>query len=171
MKGDRERCLAAGMDAYVAKPLRPDELFKAMATVLEESRNGCAETDKPLLEPAASQVFDADAALARVEGDMELFQNMAQLFANQSGKLLADMADAANCGDTDRLERSAHKLKGSIGNFAAHGAYQTAHEIEDKARAGTCAGLQETCSKLGHQIETLHSALADFTKEKVSCAS
>jgi CheY-like chemotaxis protein len=171
MKGDRERCLAAGMDAYVAKPLRPDELFKAMAGLLEAPRNAADEEDQPPSPSQGNQDFDMEAALARVEGDMELFQQMVQLFGPQSGKLLAEIADAVSRGDAPALERAAHKLKGSLGNFAAQGALQTALELEENARAGTCTHLQATCIKLEQQVQSLKRALADFTMEKVPCTS
>jgi HPt (histidine-containing phosphotransfer) domain-containing protein len=159
------------MDAYVAKPLRPDELFTAMAGLLEAPRNAADEEDPPPSQSPGNQVFDAEAALARIEGDIELFQQMVQLFGPQSDKLLADIADAVNRGDAPALERAAHKLKGSLGNFSAQGALQTALELEENARAGTCTHLQATCIKLEQQIRALKRALADFTKEKVPCAS
>jgi HPt (histidine-containing phosphotransfer) domain-containing protein len=83
---------------------------------------------------------------------MELFEEEVQLFDNQTGKLLADIADAVKCGDASALERAAHKLKGSLGNFGDHGAFQTALELEENARTGTCTHLHATCIKLERQI-------------------
>jgi signal transduction histidine kinase/CheY-like chemotaxis protein len=68
MKGDRDRCLAAGMDAYVAKPLRPNELFTVMASLLETPQDASDEDGQLPSEPPASLVLEADATLARVEG-------------------------------------------------------------------------------------------------------
>src|ERR1700689_5237178 len=88
MKGDRERCLTAGMDAYISKPLRVDELLKAIAKLVT-----VAPETAPLPIPAASaelthtpvdrscdKVFDPAWALARVEGDGNLLRQMIDLF-------------------------------------------------------------------------------------------
>ena len=76
MKGDRERCLAAGMDAYASKPIRAAELFEVIARLLPSDGEGAKGTPGPEGPPGA--VFDLDTALAVVDGDRELLRRMVQ---------------------------------------------------------------------------------------------
>src|SRR5262249_1971503 len=115
MKGDRERCLEAGMDAYVSKPLRAQELFDTIARLLASSSSAKCERPGPTGgQPMQAPAFDLEAALERCDGDRDLLQGMAELFFEQSGKLMPQIAEAVNQRDASALERFAHKLKGSI---------------------------------------------------------
>jgi signal transduction histidine kinase/CheY-like chemotaxis protein/HPt (histidine-containing phosphotransfer) domain-containing protein len=169
MKGDKERCLAAGMDAYVSKPLRPKELIETLGRLLTPvlALDNLQEAQNE--EPASA--FDPEAALERVEGDRDLLRQMAQLFAKQSSKLLDEIAEAARRQDGPALERAAHKLKGSVGSFGAQDALRTADQLETNARECDFAKVDVLCARLTKQVEHLRSALAEFTTEVVSCAS
>jgi PAS domain S-box-containing protein len=193
MKGDRERCLGAGMDAYVSKPLRPGELLdvldQLLATSCPRSSGPLTPTPLPSAErgtPAslasgergmregrleAAAAFDGAAVLERVEGDVGLLRKMAKLFSQQSGKLLGDIAGAAAQQDGAALERAAHKLCGTLGNFGDGDAFRTALELEIRGRVGDFNQVEESCARLSKQIEVLQRALADFTNEKVPCVS
>jgi CheY-like chemotaxis protein len=108
MKGDRERCLAAGMDAYASKPIRAAELFEVIARLLSSDVEGAKGTPGPEGPPGA--VFDPDTALAVVAGDRELLRRMVQLFLGHCPKLLGEIRDSVLRGDGAALERAAHKL-------------------------------------------------------------
>ena len=118
MKGDRERCLAAGMDAYLSKPLKAQELFDVLARLVSRAAQP-AESSPSVNDNSPEPAFDLEAALARVEGDHELLQTMIGLFTRQSGKLVSEIRQSIADSDGPTLERTAHKLKGSIGNFCA----------------------------------------------------
>ena len=79
MKGDRERCLAAGMDAYVSKPIRAAELFEMIGRLLSPDVKGAKGATAPTGPPAA--VFDLNTALTGVEGDRELLRRMVHVFS------------------------------------------------------------------------------------------
>ena len=180
MKGDRERCLAAGMDAYVAKPLRAEELFTALAGLLPASAlpltakpgadsppgadasSGLASTE---YENVNEPVFDRQAALHRVEGDQALLRLMIQLFAGQSAQLLAEILTAAANGDGPVLERAAHKLKGSVGNFSARRAAAVALRLEQMGHAGDMAGAVLACTELEQELAQLRSELVLWADE------
>src|SRR5262249_19807802 len=86
LKGDRERCLSAGMDAYVSKPLRPDELFR----VLEGLMPAAADVDHAAAAPDAPPPFDLPEALERVDGDMNLMSELARLFLSECAERMAE---------------------------------------------------------------------------------
>ncbi|MEO5954859.1 MAG: response regulator, partial [Nitrospiraceae bacterium] len=117
MKGDRERCLEAGMDAYVSKPLRVEQLLEAIARVVpgEAMAIPASEETPTAGGPSPEAVLDLTAALARVEGDRELLGEMIGLFFAQAQTLLPQIRGAGERGDGKALERFAHKLKGSMG--------------------------------------------------------
>ena len=83
----------------------------------------------------------------------------------------ATAAGAITRQDGTVLERAAHKLKGSLGNFGAHEAAQTAQELENGGRIGDFNQLQAACDQLEIQVETLNNALADLLNEEAPCAS
>jgi two-component system sensor histidine kinase/response regulator len=175
MKGDRERCLAAGMDAYVAKPLRPAELFEVMTSVLGEPRQTAegAKTAEVLnaAKPLTPPDYDPLVALDRAEGDLELLQLMVETFEKQSAQLLNDIAAAIDRADGLALERAAHKLKGSVGNFGAESARQAAHELEERGRRGEFMAAGQHRITMESQVKALCRSLEDFLCEKHPCAS
>ena len=156
MKGDRERCLAAGMDDYVSKPLRIGDLVETMAR---------------LVAPVGEVVFDRAAALAKVEGDGELLRTMIRLFDTQAGKLLPEIRAAGARGDGGALERSAHKIKGSMGTFCATRATEAALRLETMGRDGRLAGTEIHIAELEREVGRLRESLARFTEEGAPCAS
>jgi signal transduction histidine kinase/CheY-like chemotaxis protein/HPt (histidine-containing phosphotransfer) domain-containing protein len=164
MKGDRERCLAAGMDDYVSKPLRTEDLLAILARLTARPAEAPESADR---EPA----FDREAALARVEGDMGLLQEMVELFCPQSVRLMTEIRAAVVGVDGPALERGAHNLKGSMGNFAAGAACAAARRMEAIGRDGDWTGAAAACDALEHEVGRLRDALGDLTKECMTCVS
>jgi CheY-like chemotaxis protein len=159
MKGDRERCLEAGMDSYVAKPLRSDLLFEVLESVavpLGEPPRDVAVVEAEAAEPA----FDREAVLARVEGDQELLREIVALFLGETPELLRAIQESLERRDATALERNAHALKGSVGNFGAKTAYEIALKLETMGRAGDLSGAPETFAELEAKISRLELALA-----------
>ena len=116
LKGDRERCLDAGMDAYVSKPLRPRELFEVLASVVPTAGDAGGTPAEP--EPSPDS-FDIAVAMERVDGDLELMKELAGLFLGECPQRMAEVRQAIDRKDGPGLQRAAHYLKGSVGNFGA----------------------------------------------------
>jgi CheY-like chemotaxis protein/HPt (histidine-containing phosphotransfer) domain-containing protein len=164
LNGDRERCLDAGADGYVSKPIAPAILFQEMETVLTVDRPGHIG---PAQEKAVP-VSDNDL-LARVGGSQELLREVIGLFLEDCPKLVAVLGDAIRRGDTDAVYRASHTLKGSVGNFDAHAAMQIAQRLEARAREGNLEAATTIFAALEVEIHALLAALAK--NGALSCAS
>ncbi|MGD0920158.1 MAG: PAS domain S-box protein [Terriglobia bacterium] len=157
MKGDRERCLAAGMDGYVSKPIEPKELFEALEGFEPSPRKDEERADG--LGPV-EPVWDFSAALARVDGDAELLGELARLFLGDCARLVSAIEAAVAGRDSEALERAAHALRSAIGNFDAQAALEAALKLEIMGREGHVAEAEEACAALERQVERLKPALA-----------
>ena len=149
MQGDRERCLAAGMDAYLSKPIQAAELFAIIAELVPAAT-----------PPGSEKVFDQSVLLAQVEGDQELLAELVELFTEDCPRLLSEIKQAVVRGEGDGLARAAHTLKGAASNFGAQGVVTLAQRLEEMGYAGELAGATATCAALGTEVERLNTALS-----------
>ncbi len=167
MKGDRERCLEAGMDGYVPKPIRVDELFEVLDAIgarqaIGKAR-GAADEDEPPC--AAAVVLDRDEIRRRVGSDRRLLQMLLEAFAEECPRLMGEVRAAFAIGDALRLRRAAHTLKAGVGTFGAREAFAAAVRLEDLAREGDLATAAEACAALEECVERLRPALAALAEE------
>ena len=166
MKGDRERCLAAGMDAYASKPLRSQELFAAIDGLLPGGKTA------PRIAAASREtpetVWDPTTILAEVEGDRELLLKLIGRFLDQYPKVLSEIRASVSQRDSAMLERSSHKLKGSVSNFGARNAYEAARRLEEMGRNGDLVGAEEAIVVLETEICRLQDDLAEFSRSGTS---
>lgn len=129
MAGDRDRCLAAGMDGYLCKPIRADEL----AAVIEELGRPSGILASPL-------VGAGDPVPQPADEEPELAREIADLFIGQSDALLAGIRTALAAGDARALERAAHAAKGALLHFGVPAAIDAAQRLEAVGRAGDLGG-------------------------------
>jgi CheY-like chemotaxis protein len=116
LKGDRERCLAAGMDGYVSKPIHPQELYAVIEAVLRNKGDVVSSTHEPaeeLAEPAVT--IDWALALEHAGGDKALLREVVEVFLMESPKMLDEARAALAAEDFSRLRRAGHSLKGACG--------------------------------------------------------
>lgn len=151
--GDRRRCLAAGMDGYLAKPLRLRELEEALG------RHAVGESAEM---EAASPALDREAMLARLGGDEDLLLQVAAMFLKSYPEMLENVRDAVVRRDGLALEQAAHTLKGSVTNFGAAVATGAADALEEKGRRadlsdadGILAALETELIRLRVELEEL----------------
>ena len=144
MKGDRERCLAAGMDGYVSKPIQPNELFRAIGTVSpnvvsskmavpgeprseERQQTVPAESDS-LPEGAADGMLSREALLTRLGGKEESLRKILKVFLQESSRSMAELRQAIDRGDASGLKRFAHSFQGAVGIFGVTSASEAVRQ-------------------------------------------
>jgi HPt (histidine-containing phosphotransfer) domain-containing protein len=157
MEGDRERCLAAGMDGYVAKPIKVEDLVAAVENLGRWPGVAKAPT---MASPREQEPIDTASALVRVEGDVELLKELVALFLKDLPEMLTTLREAVTAGDATAIERAAHKLKGSVGNFAARPAFEAALRLEVLGRDATLSEAGSAYAELENEINRLQSAMA-----------
>jgi PAS domain S-box-containing protein len=156
MKGDRERCLAAGMDAYLAKPIGAQQL----AEVLRELFEGGPQAGPAA--HAARGTLDRNALLARVGGDRKLLRELIDVYLADSPKMLGRIRRAVAAREAGELREAAHALKGAIANFAAKGAFDAALELETMGREQRLGAARDALARLEAEIEEVEQALREL---------
>jgi two-component system sensor histidine kinase/response regulator len=158
MKGDRERCLEAGMDAYISKPVHIEELLQ-VTEGLTRHAGPIERGPDPAPQGAA---FDREAALARVDGDPVLLADLARLFCDESPRMLLAIQEAIASKKPEALERAAHSLKGSVATFAAPAAVELALKLERIGRANGLDDAERVFGLLVVEIARVKDAMASI---------
>ena len=167
MKGDREKCLAAGADEYLTKPIRTAELFEAVDR-LQNTKITAPFTIIPAPSATGASVIDIEVALRQVEGDRELLDEIVRIFADECPKTMAEIRNAIRAADLPFLERAAHSLKGSAANLGAMSVMASAQKIEECARAGDLSGARIQFQLLGGALEKLLLELEAVSRKVAS---
>ncbi|MDR3620676.1 MAG: PAS domain S-box protein [Paludisphaera borealis] len=165
MKGDRDRCLAAGMDAYVSKPIQSHELFEVLEGLSPVPPNAGGPAAEPTAQPVA---FDMSAALERLDGDAELMSELAGLFLEECPKRMAEIREAIIRRDAVRLQHAAHTLKGSVGNFGAGEAFEATVRLELIGSEQNWDHAERAWAALDEAVGRLNSALAGLGQTETS---
>jgi two-component system sensor histidine kinase/response regulator len=158
MAGDRERCLAAGMDGYLSKPIEVDDLI---ATVERFGAGAAAVVAAPAgdhHEHAA--VFDEKIALGYTGGDRQLLKEVIGLFRSDSPASLRRIDRALRRRDSEALRIAAHALKGAIATVGSQAGRDAAAELETMARSNRFGDAERICGDLRHLIKQLDEAFA-----------
>ena len=157
MKGDRERCLEAGMDDYLSKPLRPEALDEVLERWL--GLEPAAAAGPPPAEAAADALVDAARMRTFRQDYADIVDQLVELFLSSTPLLLDELRVAADAGDRDELRRAAHKLKGSCQNIGATFMATLCRSIE--ADDGDARGtVDELGAALGPTETAIRRALA-----------
>jgi len=155
MKGDEEKCLAAGMDAYVAKPIRARQLFETIARVLGREPIG----DLPL---PGDDVIDWPHAMNTVRGDQKLLRSIVAAFVDECPTVLSQLRQAVAAADPKAIRLAAHTLKGGIRYFGAKPAFDRALELENIGKSGSADGAAAALVALEKELDRVLSPLRQF---------
>jgi CheY-like chemotaxis protein len=167
MASDRDQCLAAGMDAYVSKPVRAGDLFATLERVVLPVDGGEAlPSPVPQRPEPASGVLESATLIENFGGSRELVGEVIGVFLADSEALVAATKTAAERQDAAALAGAAHALKGSIGLFSRGHPFELARRIELEAREGDLAGsiehvaeLEAAVARLGRELRALTETL------------
>ena len=165
MKGDRERCLDAGMDDYVSKPIRAQRLLDSIESVVAGAKPQAETPPQPTASeamPPHSDILNWDEALDAMRGDQNLLKAVIKAFLEESPKLMDQIRTAVASGDTDTLRRAAHTFKGSVNYLSAADAFDKARQLEEMALDGNLAHAEETLAVLENEFSRLEPVLHDY---------
>src|SRR5438067_153239 len=155
---DRRLCLAAGMDTYLSKPIRPDMLFAAIDEVIpgRERASAAPMQDGQL---GALDILDERGLLAVVSGNPELLRELAELFLEDSPQRLFEVRKALDSADLNGLQRAAHTLKGSAGSLCGKRAAELALRLEELGESGDLPAARLLYPILAEEVRKLQQAL------------
>ncbi|MFN2266780.1 MAG: Hpt domain-containing protein, partial [Desulfonatronovibrio sp.] len=154
--------LEGGMDSYVQKPIRKDELFREMAAVL--GRNYLTDNTE---EKEFKEIMEVDfeTALARMGDDIELMVELGQNFLESYSGYMEKIYQAVIDQDFDRLSHNAHTIKGLFGVFAANQAFETAKSLEFMGRNNDMSQAMAEYEKLKKQVLAVEAEVIGFIED------
>jgi CheY-like chemotaxis protein len=190
LKGDREQCLAAGMDAYLSKPIDGHEMISLVESLAKEGRGirdwGLEEGNQPttadspnlipnpqslipsspqFLIPPSPPIFDAKLALERCFHQPEMVRDMIRCFFSEVDNLFPQMRTALEKGDLPEVGRLGHRLKGTVVYLGAEPARAAAFAVENfETQGGEPAEAVEAVNRLAQQCQLLKAALAEHRR-------
>jgi len=160
LKGDREKCLAAGMDDYLSKPARLTEIEQALNRVMLAGTRRIETSDSPSLPRVPDKaVWDRAAALDRLGGDESLLDELIELFFKDYPVLARRLTEALTQGDLASLREPAHKLKGSLGALGLPATAGLAQEIESASQVEDATAAVSLIDRFMAEIEMLQDIM------------
>jgi len=170
MQGDRERCIAAGMDGYLAKPIDPKSFLQTVEGIKQRAEQSSDTTPKGAvgLEESGDgrRALDGKALLEWFSGNRKLLRNIVKTFRDDCPRMMARIRSALAANDANLLAEAAHALKGSVGNFGPTAALESIREMEKIARQGKLDGAWELYATLEDEIALLLPALHAIGAQK-----
>jgi PAS domain S-box-containing protein len=159
MKGDREHCLAAGMDDYISKPIISRDLAQVMDRVLSQAL-AQVPGESGQGEPIRQAAFDRDAFMDRLGGEEGIAGEIIGIFMEDAAQVIQDLKDALQNGDADAVARYGHKLKGAAANINAEAMRQAVHEIELAGKDGKLNRIHALLQQLEEEFRALSAVLS-----------
>ena len=159
LQGDRDKCLAAGMDDHVAKPINPQRLSDVLRHWLK--RTPISQTEKVVAPaaPGGKTIFIREELLERLLGDESLVQTILDGFLGELPKRVEELKQALEQNDAPTVRNQAHALKGAAANISAPALREVAYQLEIAGEAEQLDTANQLFQKLQTQIESLKAEL------------
>ena len=172
LKGDAERCLAVGMDAYVSKPIQQEEFIEVVEVL---GNDGGEPSETPLLVPGKPRnegepseqirpVFDLKEAVGRCFGKHEFFLEMVACFFSEKDESLRSLQEACRQENTEEVRSIAHRMKNTIVYLGAKPATQAIIELEKAAKNKEFPELNAALKQLAVELDRLTQSLSSYQK-------
>jgi two-component system sensor histidine kinase/response regulator len=173
LRGDRERCLRAGMNGYLAKPLDLTELLDLVENgggpaLMEPNPaqpiNARMQSDMSALDNQNPAPADLPTALARMRDDKGLMCDMIGFFLEDSPRMRETLRESHQAGDYATLHRTAHSLKGLVANFDAHASIEASRDLEDAAKNEEADAIPALLDRVDNTCDELIPFLEAYRK-------
>ena len=164
MESTKTRCLEVGMDDFISKPIKPDELVKRLRPWLVDNQPGTVQDDQQAdrtVDTKQPDLWDYERALQYVGGDEKLFHELILLFVERKMQLLDSIQKAIISEDPQLLDDAAHAYKGAINHFSAQSVRDIAFRLESKGKARDMSGAHELFTKLVNLSDKLAASLKE----------
>ena len=158
-EGDRERCLEAGMDDYVSKPISAAKLFQAIDNLLPPEESG------PSGDGLKPDSLNSKGLIKAFENDHHLFEELVEIFVTDYPQMLNTLRKSLESTDAETLSRTAHSLKGMLRNFQADAVADKAFELEKIGKQGELDNADQIIESLTGQIDDVARKLKQLVKE------
>jgi two-component system sensor histidine kinase/response regulator len=165
MKGDRERCIDAGMDDYVSKPISAEKLMESLRRLVPNKWNSPPGPEEKEVERPPAVDLDENAVLRAFDNDKSFLNESVKIFRKEYPLLIEGLGRAITAADSAGIERNAHALKGMLGNFRAGNAVKTAQNLENMGRNKDIADAADHFERLIAAVKEAESALIRMTGE------
>ncbi len=162
MQGDRQSCLQAGMDDYLSKPVRKNDLYRALRSIAERNDSSVEPTDPG--DPVSSAI-DWDHAISVVDGDLNLLKELATAARDELEKLTEKLGDAVLQRDATQIQRTAHTVQGTLRVFKCDQASAMVDEIEMRSRENSLDSIEMQFEQLKPILEQIHDELIRFVRD------
>ncbi len=178
MKGDEERCLEAGMDAYIGKPIMLNKVKEVIEYALSKTESefqpepdSIRNVEEPQSTVSAEETtsvtgqteytaFNQEALFETYNSDSQMISELVTMYFEDVPEMLTGVKEAINSKSSEDLDHSAHKLKGAVGAFEAHNAREAAYVLERMGKESTWEGVDEAFNNLESEIESLSNDLS-----------
>jgi signal transduction histidine kinase/CheY-like chemotaxis protein len=173
LKGDAERCLLAGMDAYISKPVQAEELIELIELWGANELPGTKNMNKKIIEKAAEAksgiegepTFVLEEAVNMCFGKHEFFLDMVNCFFCETDGLVERMVEAKRQGNHEEVRTAAHRLKNTVIYLGAQPAAEAIKTVELAAKSGDLLSVDAALTELGGRLEELKSSLVGFRRK------
>jgi PAS domain S-box-containing protein len=161
MQSDKDRCMQAGMNDYLTKPIEPRALFEAVNRWLPNQLERVDKDDKTK-ERLVSDIFDIKGLLERVMEDEDLARELIRTFLEQTPAQISTLRSHISKGETQPAERLAHSIKGAAANLGGEALRATAYEMEKAGKAGNLQAMASMLPELEKQFDVLKAEMERF---------